>query len=137
MKLIIHAGTGTIIELDDDVFYMDTNDLTVDEKKAVLDDDSDSVIVDLAVEHGRRLTKEGLEITPVTSMVFTPMSIRYEVENNEALVSEEIADWVLNKATEDDLWVVSNVAINDDLLWTNFTNVLGGAIEEVYKGKVV
>ena len=135
MKLIIHAGTGTIIDLDDDVFYLDTNDLSVDQKKAILEDDSDEEIINLASEKGRRLTKDALEITPANSMIFTPMSIKYEVEMTEAFVSDDIADWVLNKATEADLWEISNAAISDDLLWRNFSDVLGGAIEGVYKRK--
>lgn len=136
MKLIIHAGTGTIIDLDDDVFYLDTNDLSVDQKKAILEDDSNEEIVNLASEKGRRLTSDALEITPANSMIFTPMSIKYEVEMTEAFVSDDIAEWVLNKATEADLWEISNAAISDDLLWRNFSDVLGGAIEGVYKRKV-
>lgn len=134
MKLIIHAGTGTIIDLDDDVFYLDINNLTIDEKQAILDDDSE--LVNLASEKGRRLTSDALEITPANSMIFTPMSIKYEVEMAEAFVSDDIAEWVLNKATEADLWEISNAAISDDLLWRNFSDVLGGAIEGVYKRKV-
>lgn len=132
MKLIIHAGTGTIINADDDVFVLDTKRLTEDEL-ALIDNEHDAV--DLAKSKGRRLTKDALDITPSNSMVFTPMSIRYEVEMNEALVEENLAAWVLNQATEDDLWHISNVAILDELLWTNFADVLGGAIEEVYKRK--
>ena len=60
MKLIIHAGTGTIIDFDDNVFYLDTNDLSIDEKKAILEDDSDEEIVSLASVKGRRLVKESL-----------------------------------------------------------------------------
>lgn len=134
MKLIIHAGTGTIIDLDDDVFYLDINNLSIDEKQAILDDDSE--LVSLASEKGRRLTSDALEITPANSMIFTPMSIKYEVEMTEAFVSDDIAEWVLNKATEADLWEISNAAISDDLLWRNFSDVLGGAIEGVYKRKV-
>lgn len=134
MKLIIHAGTGTIIDLDDDVFYLDINNLTIDEKQAILDDDAE--LVSLASEKGRRLTSDALEITPANSMIFTPMSIKYEVEMTEGFVSEDIADWVLNKATDDDLWEISNAAISDDLRWRNFSDVLlGGAIESVYKRK--
>lgn len=132
MKLIVHAGTGTIIDADDDVFVLDTKYLTKNEL-ALLDDEHEAV--DLARSVGRRLTKDALDITPVNSMIFTPMSIRYEVQETDSFVSEEVSDWIFDKATEDDLWEISNVAMNNELLWENYSTVLSGAIEEVYKRK--
>lgn len=136
MKLIIHTGTGTIVDADDQVYVLDIDSLTPEERTKVLVEDNNQLAVKMAVMKGRRLTEDALSITPANSMIFTPMSIKYEVEMTEAFVSDDIADWVLNKATEDELWQISNTAISDDLLWRNYTDVLGGAIEQIYKKQV-
>jgi hypothetical protein len=136
MKLIIHTGTGTIVDADDQVYVLDIDSLTPEERTKVLVEDNTQLAVKMAVMKGRRLTEDALSITPANSMIFTPMSIKYEVEMTEAFVSDDIADWVLNKATEDELWQISNTAISDDLLWRNYTDVLGGAIEQIYKKQV-
>ncbi len=42
--LIVHVGTGTVIDASDDVLVIDTDDLTSEERKALEDsDDTDAV----------------------------------------------------------------------------------------------
>lgn len=137
MKLIIHAGTGTIIDADDQVFILDMNDLTDEERKEALVDENDDLIVELAKSKGSRLTEDALDIDPGNSMVFTPFSIRYEIGGAEGLlVGEDMEDWVLNRATDDELREVGKVALADEMLWENYSDVLVGAIVDVYNKQV-
>ena len=50
--LIIHKGTGTVIDADDDVVVVDTADLTEEEELALEDED-----MDIADEHGVDIMK--------------------------------------------------------------------------------
>jgi len=50
--LIIHKGTGTIIDANDDVVVVDTTDLTEEEDLALEDED-----MDIADEHGVDIMK--------------------------------------------------------------------------------
>lgn len=50
---LVHAGTGTIINGSDDVYILDTADLT-DAQTAVLESGDDSEIVDLAIKLNKR-----------------------------------------------------------------------------------
>lgn len=64
MKLIIHEGTGTIIDADDGVFYLDTDTLNADERREIrdgLDSDNDDVLVQYAVRLGQHITGEKLK----------------------------------------------------------------------------
>lgn len=136
MKLIVHAGTGTIINADDSVFVLDTDVLTDDENQ-LIDDDENST-VELAIKKGRLLTNDALDVTTSNSMVFTPFSIRYEIEASKGLiVDKEFEDWILNKATDEQLREVSSIAITDELLWENYSDVLVGALLDVYNKQEV
>lgn len=64
MKLIIHEGTGTIIDADDGVFYLNTDTLNDDDRTEIkngLENDDDDVLVEFAARLGRRITGEKLE----------------------------------------------------------------------------
>lgn len=132
MKLIVHAGTGTIIDADDQVFVLDISQLTDDERKETLVDQNDDLIVRLAKSKGRRLHEDDLDITPSNSIVFTPFSIRYEIESGDFLVQEEIKNWIVNQATDDELSAIGNIAMTDEMMWENYSDVLIGAIVDVY-----
>jgi hypothetical protein len=54
MKLIIHAGTGTVIPADDEVFIVDTDNLT-DEENALIEYGSDSNAGEVARRAGTNL----------------------------------------------------------------------------------
>ena len=70
-------------------------------------------------------------------MVFTPFSIRYEIQALEGLLTDKkLENWVLKEATDDELHEVANIAISDELLWENYSDVLVGAIVDVYGKRV-
>lgn len=133
MKLIVHAGTGTIIDADDQVFILDMSQLTDEERKETLADENDYLIVELAKKKGRRVRQEDLDLTPSNSITFTPFTIRYEIGAMEGLiVDKNLEDWVLNRATDDELTEVAQIALNDEMMWENYSDVLIGAIVDVY-----
>lgn len=51
MKLIYHIGTGTIIDIDNDVYIIDTDDMTETENQAL--EEGDDHILEDVVETGR------------------------------------------------------------------------------------
>jgi len=51
--LIVHMGTGTIIDASDDVVVVDTADLTEEEDGALVDEED----MDIADEHGVDIMK--------------------------------------------------------------------------------
>jgi len=51
--LIIHTGTGTIIDASDDVLVVDTNDLTSEEREALGEHED----IDVAIEKGTDIMK--------------------------------------------------------------------------------
>lgn len=55
MKLLVHRGTGTVINLDDDVFVIETDNLT-DQENDIIESGSDSGIAEVAHRAGTRLT---------------------------------------------------------------------------------
>ena len=51
MKLLVHRGTGTVINLDDDVFVIETDNLT-DQENDIIESGSDSGIAEVAYRAG-------------------------------------------------------------------------------------
>lgn len=51
MKLIYHVGTQTIIEVDNDVYIVDTDDLTKTENESL--EDGDDCILEDVIDAGR------------------------------------------------------------------------------------
>ena len=52
MKFIYHAGTGTIIDSDDDVYVIDLADMTPTERRSFIEGDDDSVLEEI-IDAGR------------------------------------------------------------------------------------
>jgi hypothetical protein len=143
MKLIVHAGTGTIIEADDNVWILDTDRLDDETIKELLteygdhDDWDDHTVVDIATSHGRRIDKGAIELAHNTALALTPTSIRYEMTENDGVYSylpSEVIQWVLN-TSDLNLIEVAEIALNDQRLWDNYFNVLLDSIREVYDDK--
>jgi hypothetical protein len=63
MKLIVHAGTGTVIDADDGVFVIDTDLIRDEALVALLEDGDEYEIVEIAKDKGRRLCSADLETT--------------------------------------------------------------------------
>jgi len=51
--LIIHAGTATIIDASDEVLVVDTNELTDEQREALVENED----IDIAVEKGTDIMK--------------------------------------------------------------------------------
>lgn len=142
MKLIVHAGTGTIIEADDNVWILDTDRLDNETIKELLteygeDGWDDNTAVDIATSYGRRIDKGAIELSTETALPLTPTSIRYEMTENDGIYSylpSEVIQWVLN-TSDLNLIHVAEVALNDQRLWDPYFNVLLDSIREVYDDK--
>lgn len=142
MKLIVHAGTGTIIEADDNVWILDTDRLDDETIKELLseyggDDWDDNTAVEIATNYGRRIDKGAIELAHNTALSFTPTAIRYEVMESDEIrsyLNPDVAQWVLD-TNDRNLIEVAEVALNDERLWENFIDVLLDSIREVYDEK--
>ena len=137
MKLLIHAGTGTVINADDGVFFLDTDTLNDDERRHIkrgLDDDDDEVLIEVGTDRGRRISGEELELTYRNTMSFSPSSLRHEaVENTSLTLSPEAREWVASEAGNGDLEFVCNIILNDDAIWSSYDVVVSDAIRYVYQ----
>lgn len=135
MKLIVHAGTGTIIDADDGVYLIDTDSIHDEALASLLEDADESEVVDIAVTKGRRLNSETLEMTHRNVVAFSPTALRYEVEENLSVASQlgdTIAQWA-RTANAIELDKVAEFIMNDELLWEHYTNIVADAIKAVYK----
>lgn len=52
MKFIYHAGTGTIIDSNDDVYVIDLADMTPTERRSFIEGDDDTILQEV-IEAGR------------------------------------------------------------------------------------
>lgn len=135
MKLIVHAGTGTIIDADDDVYVIDTNLIDDATLGGYIEDGDEHQIVELAKEKGRRINSSELELTYRNTMAFTPSALKYEAEENETVrktIQEDAKAW-LDTASDEAFAKVSEFIMNDDLLWENFSEIIADAIKAVYE----
>ena len=130
MKLIVHAGTGTIIDADDGVFVIDTDLVQNEALGDFLDDDDETAIVEIAQEKGRRLNSAELEMTHANSIAFTPSALRYEA--TELDVDSRLAEWV-STTSASNLEYVASLIMNDDLLWQNYKQIIVEALRSAYE----
>lgn len=61
MKLLVHTGTGTFFDIDDDVYLVDTDNLTDEEVMAFIEG-WDKGIVDVTLEKGQRVLVDDLPL---------------------------------------------------------------------------
>lgn len=137
MKLIVHAGTGTIIDADDGVFVIDTDIINDDALGALLDDGDEDEIVELAKDKGRRISGELLEMSYRNCVAFTPTALRFEAIENDRLirilqgVDGQITEWV-DTTSARNLDYVADLIMNDEVLWERYTDIVGDAIIAAY-----
>jgi uroporphyrinogen-III synthase len=140
MKLIIHAGTGTVIDADDDVFIIDTNLIHDDVLGPFLEDGDEEEIVEIAKENGRRINSEQLEMTYRNCVAFTPTALRYEVAENSGVtrrLDRETIEWAATTSAQN-LDYVAELIMNDEILWERYTEIVAEAISAAHtktKGK--
>jgi len=115
MKLIIHAGTGTIIPADECLVVTITDDLLEDHE-----------IVERAEEDGLPIS----ELLSSNTMSFSPLALREEArellggggyyEPDDTSEEAEAIRWSAYIATDDELNEVGHWIMNDDDLWQTY-----------------
>lgn len=134
MKLIVHAGTGTVINADDDVYVIETDSLT-DADTNLIEDGNDTEIAEVAKRNGRRISSPELELTYRNSVAFTPTALRQEVQEN-TFVSKKLVRGVeswLDTATDKEFDAVADRIMNDELLWQHYCEIVADAINQTFE----
>lgn len=128
MKLIVHIGTGTIIDPEDGVVAVDIAGLP--------DDADDADILAYAEEHGKRLN---VHVTPDVKwgniIAYSPVAVREEAlemigmgyaEGDSELA--EVLNFVANTATDDELDEMASYILDSDEVWLSYkSNLIEGA----------
>ena len=129
-KLIVHIGTGTIIDADECVI-VDVEKLD-DHDTALENDGDDSDVVGVAERIGKPLNLT--DLTYRNTVAFSPSALRSEADE---LLSQGYYDadedilkqlaWCAEVATDDELNQVAGYILNDDTLWGEYnTTVMDG-----------
>lgn len=141
MKLIVHRGTGTVIDADDGVYVIDTDAIKDEAIIKLLEDGDESDVVEVAVMNGTKITSEDMELNWRNCMAFTPSSLRQEVDENPFVskkLAEGVADWLKN-AGHIEFEQIADEILNDELIWAHYCDIVAQAINEVFdrsqKGK--
>lgn len=135
MKLIVHPGTGTIIDADDRVYVIDTDAIKDEALIALLEDGDEKEIVDIALFKGRRISGQELELTYGNSMAFAPSALRTEAEENtfvKSRIGDEASAWI-QTASHDALAKIAEFILTNDLLWEHYCEIVSESISEVYQ----
>jgi len=133
-KLIIHIGTGTIIDANECVI-LDVDKL--DEQDTFLVDGDDADIVGVAERLGKPLNLTDLSFR--NTVAFSPSSLRSEAEEalsqGFATDDDDIAylTWVLEVATDDELSGVADYILNDDTMWNEYNTTVMDGMRQGYK----
>ena len=134
-KLIVHIGTGTIIDADEcvivDVDRLDDHDTTL------VNDGDDSDVVEIAERLGKPLNLTDLSFR--NTVAFSPSSLRSEAE--EALSQGFYTDdddiawltWTSEVATDDELSSVADYILNDDTLWGEYNTTVMDGMRQGYR----
>lgn len=124
MRYIVHIGTGTVIDLNDDVYVVDGEDIEGDI-------DSEQEMIDAAIAHGTNIINLlRSHDWMASSVTYAPDAIRVEVRESSFAFSESAREWV-EKASDSDLLLVSEECMNDERTWENFHPVIADAIDDV------
>jgi len=139
-KFIVHSGTDTIIDANDDVYILDIEDITDEDRENLTGSDyfDDHYIIAIAKERGRKLNSELLEMTYANTVSFAPTAVRAEAEESEqlkAILGEDITAWLLSDATAEDFCFIAGVALGDDEMWQGYTQTIAYAIRTAYESK--
>ena len=127
-KLVVHIGTGTIIDADECVI-VDVEKLD-DHDTALVNDGDDSDVVEIAERIGTPLNLT--DLTYRNTVAFSPSALRSEAEEQLSqgyATDDSIAylTWTAEVATDDELNEVAGYILNDDTLWGEYnTTVMDG-----------
>lgn len=135
-KLIVHIGTGTIIDADECVI-VDTDKFDDHDDARITGDDyfDDSVVVEIAERIGTPINQT--DLTYRNTVAFSPMSLRSEAQE---LLSQGYYDadedilkqlaWCAEIATDDELNQVAGYILNDDALWAEYNTTIMDGIRQ-------
>lgn len=124
-RLLIHIGTGTIIDLDDDCVFIDMPDS--------LEDADEDEIVDYAKEYGVPVnTSVHPDVNYGNVVCYSPSALREEAREIVADISDPITrealEFVINQATDKELNEMASFILNGDTVWTAYReDILEGA----------
>jgi len=134
-KLVIHIGTGTIIDADEcvivDVERLDDHDT------ALVNDGDDSDLVEIAERLGKPLNLTDLSFR--NTVAFSPSSLRSEAEEaisqGFATDDDDIAylTWTAEVATDDELSGVADYILNDDTMWNEYNTTVMDGMRQGYR----
>lgn len=123
-RYIVHIGTGTVLDLDDEVYVVDGEDIEGD-----IDTEQD--MIDAAIGRGTNIINLlRSHDWMASSVTYAPDAIRTEVRESSFDFADTAKEWVEN-ASDSDLLFVSEVCINDPRTWENFHPVIADAIFDV------
>ena len=134
-KLIIHIGTGTIIDADECVI-VDVEKLD-DHDTALVNDGDDSDVVEIAGRLGKPLNLTDLSFR--NTVAFSPSSLRSEAEEalsqGFATDDDDIAylTWTAEVATDEELSSVADYILNDDTMWNEYNTTVMDGMRQGYK----
>jgi len=134
-KLVIHIGTGTIIDADEcvivDVERLDDHDT------ALVNDGDDSDVVEIAERLGKPLNLTDLSFR--NTVAFSPSSLRSEAEEalsqGFATDDDDIAylTWTSEVATDEELSSVADYILNDDTMWNEYNTTVMDGMRQGYR----
>lgn len=134
-KLIIHIGTGTIIDANEcvivDVDRLDDHDTTL------VNDGDDSDVVEIAERLGKPLNLTDLSFR--NTVAFSPSSLRSEAEEalsqGFATDDDDIAylTWTAEVATDEELSSVADYILNDDTMWNEYNTTVMDGMRQGYR----
>lgn len=125
-KYIIHRGTDTWIDLDDDVVFLDGETVEGD----ITEENLDEIIE----RYARKINSVDLDglVNPDLLVSFTPQAIIDEEGSLfQAGVPDHIIEW-LRTADHDTLRRIGSTAITAEEIWTAYAEALGFAIQDAY-----
>jgi len=134
-KLIIHIGTGTIIDADECVI-VDVEKLD-DHDTALVNDGDDSDVVEIAGRLGKPLNLTDLSFR--NTVAFSPSSLRSEAEEalsqGFATDDDDIAylTWTSEVATDEELSSVADYILNDDTMWNEYNTTVMDGMRQGYR----
>jgi|694.fasta_scaffold48106_6 hypothetical protein len=134
-KLIIHIGTGTIIDADECVI-VDVEKLD-DHDTALVNDGDDSDVVEIAGRLGKPLNLTDLSFR--NTVAFSPSSLRSEAEEalsqGFATDDDDIAylTWTAEVATDEELSSVADYILNDDTMWNEYNTTVMDGMRQGYR----
>ena len=134
-KLVIHIGTGTIIDADECVI-VDVEKLD-DHDTALVNDGDDSDVVEIAGRLGKPLNLTDLSFR--NTVAFSPSSLRSEAEEalsqGFATDDDDIAylTWTAEVATDDELSGVADYILNDDTMWNEYNTTVMDGMRQGYR----